>query len=55
MGVLSWGLSDRRSWLNWTFPRSDGLPQRPLPLDPDLRPTPLYRAIAAAFDAAPVR
>ena len=54
-GMLTWGLSDRRSWLNDTFPRADGLPQRPLPLDPELRPTPLCAAIAAALEAAPAR
>jgi endo-1,4-beta-xylanase len=54
-GLLTWGLTDRRSWLNDKFPRKDGLPQRPLPLDPELRPTPLWQAIAAAFDAAPAR
>ena len=55
LGVLSWGLSDKRSWLNDKFPRPDRLPQRPLPLDADLRPTPLWSAIAAALDAAPAR
>lgn len=31
--VATWGLSDRFSWLNQAFPRSDHLPQRPLPFD----------------------
>ena len=52
-GVLTWGLSDRRSWLNARFPRPDGLPQRPLPLDPALRRTKLWSAIAAVLDVAP--
>jgi len=54
-GVLTWGLSDRRSWLNEKFPRADGLPQRPLPLDADLRPKKLWDAIAGAFAAVPER
>ena len=54
-GVLTWGMSDRRSWLNDKSPRPDKLPQRPLPLDADLRPTPLWTAIAGALDAAPAR
>lgn len=54
-GILTWGLSDRRSWLNEKFPRKDGLPQRPLPLDVDLRRKPLWSAIAAALAAAPAR
>jgi endo-1,4-beta-xylanase len=51
LGVLTWGLTDKRSWLDEKFPRPDGLPQRPLPLDAELRPTPLWDAIAGAFDA----
>ena len=55
LGVLTWGLSDKRSWLNSKFPRPDGLPQRPLPLDAALKPKPLWSAIAGAFDAAQAR
>jgi endo-1,4-beta-xylanase len=55
LGVLSWGLSDGRSWLNEKFPRADGLPQRPLPLDAQMRRKPLWTEMAAAFDAAPFR
>lgn len=55
LGVVTWGLSDRRSWLNDKFPRPDGLPQRPLPLDSNLNRTPLWGAIAAALDAAAAR
>lgn len=54
-GVLSWGLSDRRSWLNENFKRADGLPQRPLPLDADLGRKKLWDAVAASFAAAPHR
>jgi endo-1,4-beta-xylanase len=55
LGVLSWGLSDRRSWLNDELPRDDKLAQRPLPLDADLRRKPLWQAMADAFAAAPPR
>ena len=55
LGVLTWGLSDRRTWLNDEIPRADGLPQRALPLDARLRRKPLWHAIAAAFEAAPPR
>jgi endo-1,4-beta-xylanase len=55
LGVLTWGLSDKRSWLNKNFPRPDGLPQRPLPLDTELRRKPLWSALAAALDTAPAR
>lgn len=55
LGVLTWGLSDRRSWLNTKFPRPDGLPQRPLPLDAELARKKLWTAIAGALDTAPAR
>ena len=55
LGVVSWGLSDRRSWLNEKFPRADGLTQRPLPLDTNLNRKPLWTALATALDAAPPR
>jgi len=55
--VLSWGLSDRYSWLS-TYPEyrwPDGKPSRGLPLDSDLRRKRLWASIAAAFDAALAR
>jgi endo-1,4-beta-xylanase len=55
LGLLTWGLSDRRSWLNDKFPRKDHLAQRPLPLDAELRPTALWYAIAGALDSVPGR
>ena len=55
IGVLTWGLSDRYTWLSKKRPRSDGLPVRPLPLDRDLNRKPAWYAIAKAFDNAPNR
>lgn len=55
LGVLSWGLTDRRSWLNDKFPRPDGLPQRPLPLDVNLARKPLWHAMAASLDSVATR
>ncbi|MBV9734295.1 MAG: endo-1,4-beta-xylanase, partial [Acidisphaera sp.] len=51
IGVITWGLSDRRSWLDQSMPRIDKLPQRPLPLDADLQRKPLWASIAGALDA----
>lgn len=53
-GVVTWGLSDRQTWLNDlpTHRRTDGLPQRALPLDRDGGRKPLWNAMARAFDAA---
>jgi endo-1,4-beta-xylanase len=58
--VVTWGLSDRHSWIvrretNQIKWRGDGLPSRPLPFDTDLQPKPAFAAIAAAFAAAPTR
>jgi endo-1,4-beta-xylanase len=50
--VLTWGLTDADSWLNHAKPRSDGLPQRPLPFDADLNPTPAFYAMRDAIEAA---
>lgn len=55
IGVVTWGLSDRRSWLDQTMPRTDKLPQRPLPLDTDLKRKPLWASIAGALDVTTVR
>jgi endo-1,4-beta-xylanase len=55
IGVVTWGLSDRNTWLTNYRPRRDGAGARPLPLDSDLQPKPAWHAIARAFDGAPVR
>ena len=54
-GVLTWGLSDRHTWLNASpdYKRADDLPQRPLPLDAVLQRKPMWGAIARAYDRAP--
>jgi endo-1,4-beta-xylanase len=46
--VLTWGLTDRDSWLTHVRHRADGLPQRPLPFDADLQPK---EALTAMSDA----
>jgi endo-1,4-beta-xylanase len=55
IAVLTWGLSDKYTWLSTYAPRPDGLPVRPLPLDAMLAPTSAWEAIARALDEAPVR
>jgi endo-1,4-beta-xylanase len=55
MGVMTWGLSDRRSWLNDDIPREDKQIQRALPLDADLQRKPFYQTLVDAFAAAPAR
>jgi endo-1,4-beta-xylanase len=46
--IITWGLSDRSTWVNDTFPRTDGLSARPLPLDAAFQPKPMMAAIQAA-------
>lgn len=43
--VLTWGISDRHTWVPIWFSRDDGMPNRPLPLDADFRPKPLMQVI----------
>ena len=49
--ILTWCLSDRDTWLTGFRPRKDGLPQRPLPFDPELTPTPAFYALRDALSA----
>jgi endo-1,4-beta-xylanase len=43
--ILTWGLSDRYTWVPIYFKRPDGMPNRPLPLDADLKRKPLFDVI----------
>ncbi len=43
--IVSWGLTDRYSWISDVFKRSDGAPNRPLPLDTEYRAKPFYDII----------
>jgi len=50
-GVVTWGLSDRHSWLDWFHDERN----RGLPYDAGLAAKPMRTAIAAAFEGAPDR
>lgn len=52
---VTWGLSDRFSWLDSFMPRPDGQHKRGDPYDDDFQPKPLRAALLAAFAAAPAR
>jgi endo-1,4-beta-xylanase len=43
--ILTWGITDRYTWVPLYFKRADGLENRPLPLDRDYRPKPMLRVI----------
>lgn len=52
--VVTWGLSDRYTWMNYGLPRprvrqGGGQPFRPLPFDRDLNPKPAANALLRAF------
>jgi endo-1,4-beta-xylanase len=53
--VMTFGLTDRYTWLQEDYPRGDDAPRRPLPFDENLQPKLALDAILAAFDAAPSR
>lgn len=53
--VLAWGMVDKYSWLQGFTPRKDGLTMRVTLFDDAYKPKPLREAVAAAFQAAPVR
>jgi endo-1,4-beta-xylanase len=55
IAVLTWGLSDRYTWLSSHDPRKDGASARPLPLDKNLKRKLAWNAIARSFDKAPKR
>ncbi|OKH41533.1 glycosyl hydrolase family 10 [Calothrix sp. HK-06] len=55
IAVLTWGLSDRYTWLSHFQPRRDRAAVRPLPLDANFRRKLAWNAIARAFDQAPRR
>jgi len=55
IAVLTWGLSDRYTWLSDYKPREDKAPVRPLPLDAELKRKLAWNAIARAFEKAPMR
>jgi len=47
--VITWGLSDKYTWLTTAAARADGQAVRPLPLDSAFNRKPAWEAIAAAF------
>jgi endo-1,4-beta-xylanase len=55
LALLTWGITDRSTWLNHEGARKDGQQERALPFDPDLKPTPAFFAELNALQQAPHR
>jgi endo-1,4-beta-xylanase len=55
--VLTWGATDKNSWLNTRNIRKvhPDRVQRPLPFDPDYAPAPAFFAMRESFDKAKKR
>lgn len=53
--LMTFGLSDRYTWLQEDYPRDDGAARRPLPYDEDLDPKPALRALRRELRSAPRR
>lgn len=43
--IITWGITDKRTWVPMWNKRDDGRPNRPLPLDADYRPKPMWSVI----------
>ncbi len=43
--ITCWGITDKYSWITDVFKRKDGAPNRPLPLDRNYQPKPLFHTI----------
>ncbi|HVG27456.1 MAG TPA: endo-1,4-beta-xylanase [Acidobacteriaceae bacterium] len=55
VALLTWGITDRFTWLNHEGNRKDTQPERCLPFDTDLQPKAAFTAELEALQKAPVR
>jgi endo-1,4-beta-xylanase len=53
--LITFGLSDRYTWLQEDYPRDDGVARRPLPFDDAMRPKPAVDALETSIHDAPAR
>lgn len=52
ISLVTFGLTDRYTWLEEDYPREDGAPRRPLPFDEELRPKPAFKALSTELKRA---
>jgi endo-1,4-beta-xylanase len=50
--LMTFGLSDRYTWLQEDYPRADGAARRPLPFDDKMKPTPALFALQTSLRGA---
>ena len=55
IALLTWGITDKYTWLNHEDSRADKLPERCLPFDAELQPAPAFKAEVDALRQAPRR
>lgn len=55
IALLTWGITDKYTWLNHEGARKDGLPERCLPFDAELKPKPAFASELHALQSAPPR
>jgi endo-1,4-beta-xylanase len=55
IAVLTWGITDKYTWLDREDARADGEPERPLPFDAEMQPAPAFTAEVKALQEAPLR
>jgi endo-1,4-beta-xylanase len=55
ISTMTFGLSDRYTWLDEDYPRPDGAHRRPLPFDRKLKPKPAYHALHNTLKGSPRR
>ena len=55
IAVLTWGITDKYTWLNGEDARTDGEKERPLPFDAMMQPTAAFAAEVKALEGAPRR
>jgi endo-1,4-beta-xylanase len=49
IAVLTWGITDKYTWLNYTDSREDKLPERCLPFDAAMQPKAAFREMSRAL------
>jgi endo-1,4-beta-xylanase len=55
IAVLTWGITDKYTWLDREDARADGEPERPLPFDAEMQPAPAFAAEVKALQEARLR